>query len=174
MGKIILILGGARSGKSRHALSLGQKHKRVAFIATCQALDQEMEKRIALHQQSRPRHWETFEEPRSLAPLLMKIGKRFDCIIVDCLTLWVSNLILGGENEDKILERTAKMLTGLGKIKSRVVLVSNEVGLGLVPRNKLGRDFRDIAGKVNQLVAQAAGEVFFTVSGIPVKIKGKR
>lgn len=171
MSKITLILGGARSGKSRHAVSLAQKHKKVAFIATCQALDKEMEERIRMHRQARPRSWKTFEEPRDLAALLVKAGNDFDCVIVDCLTLWVSNLILGGDPENKILERTARILAGLRKTKAKVVLVSNEVGLGLVPRNRLGRDFRDIAGKVNQLVAQAADEVFFTISGIPTKIK---
>jgi len=171
MSKLTFIIGGARSGKSRYALSLAKKYKKVAFIATCQPLDKEMAERIKLHQNARPKNWKTFEETKELAPLLIKIGDRFDCIIIDCLTLLVSNLILSGCKENRILKKIILMLTNLRKKKARVIIVSNEVGLGLVPTNKLGRNFRDIAGKVNQLVAQEADEVFFTITGIPTKIK---
>lgn len=171
MSKITLILGGARSGKSSYALSLAKQHKKVAFIATCQGLDKEMQERIRLHKKSRPKHWETFEEPRDLAKLLGKMHNSFDCIIIDCLTLLVSNLIFYGNSQKQILKKIEELLVVLKKKKVRAILVSNEVGLGLVPVNKLAREFRDIAGRVNQLVAQDADEVFFTVSGIPLKIK---
>jgi len=172
MGKITFILGGARSGKSMYALRLAKKRKRVAFIATCQALDREMQERIRLHQKQRSEHWKTFEEPRNLNSLLMRMGDAFDCILIDCLTLLVSNLILSGYKKEEVLKEIKAMLTSLRKKRAKVIMVSNEVGLGLVPANKLGRDFRDIAGRVNQAVAEEADEVFFTISGIPMKIKG--
>jgi len=172
MAKITLILGGARSGKSTHAVSLAEKHKRVAFIATCQPLDKEMRERIMLHKKQRPEHWKTFEEPRDLNLLLIKMGDGFDCILIDCLTLLVSNLMLAGHEKEGIFKEIEAMLAILRKKKARVIMVSNEVGLGLVPANKLGRDFRDIAGKVNQIAAKQANEVFFTISGIPMRIKG--
>ena len=171
MNKITLILGGARSGKSSYALSLAKRYKKVAFIATCQGKDKEMRQRIKLHKESRPQHWETFEEPRELTKLLGKMDNSFDCIIIDCLTLLVSNLILAAQSQKQIIDKIQGLLLILNEKKARIILVSNEVGLGLVPINKLGREFRDIAGRVNQLVAKNANEVFFTVSGIPLKIK---
>jgi len=173
MGRIIFILGGARSGKSTYALELAKKYKKVAFIATCQGLDAEMKKRIRLHQKTRPKHWSTFEESNDLEPLLMKISKRFNCAIIDCLTLWVSNLILGEYKQGEIIKKVNALLSKLRSKRTKIIMVSNEVGLGIVPAHKLGRDFRDIAGKVNQLVAKEADEVFFMVSGIPWRIKCK-
>ena len=172
MKKMTLILGGARSGKSTYALSLAKKYRKVAFIATCQGLDKEMRERIKLHKEGRPKHWTTFEEPKDLAKLLGKMNDSFDCILIDCLTLFVSNLILAGDKQEQVLKKIEKLLFVLDKKKSKVILVSNEVGLGLVPANKLGREFRDIAGRVNQIIANKADEVFFTVSGITLKIKG--
>jgi adenosylcobinamide kinase/adenosylcobinamide-phosphate guanylyltransferase len=173
MNKIILILGGARSGKSSYALSLAKKHKKVAFIATCQGLDKEMRERIRLHKKSRPKHWETFEEPRDLVKLLEKMSNSFDCIVIDCLTLLVSNLVLAGNSQEQIINKVEELVCILSKNKIKTVLVSNEVGLGLVPVNKLGREFRDIAGKVNQIVASRADEVLLMVAGLPMNIKGK-
>jgi adenosylcobinamide kinase / adenosylcobinamide-phosphate guanylyltransferase len=173
MSKIVLILGGARSGKSTYALQLAKKHKKVAFIATCQGLDKEMRERIRAHKEARPKNWTTFEEPRDVAGVLKKIGNGFDCIVVDCLTLLVSNLILAGRTEDAVLKAVEAALVQLKKKKATAIIVANEVGLGLVPVITLGRYFRDVAGKVNQRVAKEAGQVFFTISGIPVKIKGK-
>lgn len=173
MSKITLILGGARSGKSSYALSLAKKYKKVAFIATCLGLDKEMQERIRLHKESRPKHWKTFEEPKDLAKLIGKLSNGFDCILIDCLTLLVSNLILSNNTEKQIFKKTEELLCVLSNKKVRVILVSNEVGLGLVPVSKLGRDFRDVAGRVNQLVAKNADEVFFIVAGIPLKIKGE-
>lgn len=174
MSKIIFILGGARSGKSTYALCLAKKYRKTAFIATCQPLDKEMRERIRLHKEARPKHWKTFEEPLDVGPLLEKIGNEFDCIVIDCLTLLVSNLILGGYKEEGIFEKIKAMLASLKKKKARVIMVSNEVGLGLVPANKLGRDFRDAAGKVNQIIAKEANEVFFIISGMPLKLNKKR
>ncbi len=171
MSKIIFILGGARSGKSSFALELAKKHKRVAFIATCQALDCEMAKRIKLHKKSRPRHWDTLEEPKDIEAILNKISDKYDCIIIDCLTLLISNLILSGLTKKSIEEKINKLMFALKKINCRVIVVSNEVGLGIVPDNKLARDFRDISGRINQVVAKEADRVIFMVSGLPVKIK---
>ncbi|MCX5699090.1 MAG: bifunctional adenosylcobinamide kinase/adenosylcobinamide-phosphate guanylyltransferase [Candidatus Omnitrophica bacterium] len=173
MNKITLILGGARSGKSSYALSLAKRYKKVAFIATCQGLDKEMRQRIELHKETRPKHWETFEEPRELTKLLVKMGNSFDCIVIDCLTLLVSNLILSANSQKQIIDKVQESLLILNKKKARIILVSNEVGLGLVPANKLGRKFRDIAGKVNQIVASRVNEVLFIVAGLPLNIKGK-
>ncbi len=170
MGKITLILGGARSGKSTYALRLAAR-KDTAFVATCQGLDKEMRERIRLHKLKRPKHWQTIEEPYALPEAVSKISNKFGCLIIDCLTLWVSNLILKKKPlryiEDEII-RTIKLLK---KSKAKAIIVSNEVGLGIVPGNKLSRDFRDIAGKVNQIVAGGADEVVFMVSGIPWRIK---
>ena len=173
MSKIIFILGGARSGKSTFAVKLAKDSgkKKIAFIATGEALDKEMEKRIMLHKKSRPGNFKTFEELCDVDELLKKITGKFDVIIIDCLTLFVSNLLLKKYEEEKIYKKMSNILALLKKMNAKTIIISNEVGLGIVPDNKLGRDFRDIAGKVNQLVAQKANNVFFMVSGLPWRIK---
>ncbi len=173
MKRIIFILGGARSGKSTFALNLAKKYKQVAFVATCQGLDKEMRERIRLHKKARPEHWETFEEPKEPENLSAEIGNGFDCIIIDCLTILISNLLLSGRKEGAIFKKIEALLAQLRKKKAMIIIVSNEVGLGIVPQNKLARAFRDIAGKVNHIAAEEADEVYFTVSGIPMKIKGR-
>ncbi len=174
MGKITFILGGARSGKSTYALILAKKREqKVAFIATCQALDNEMKQRIKLHKNSRPSDWQTFEEPYDILKVLKKIDTKFDCIIIDCLTLLVSNFILSKHKKNSILSKITEIFDYLKKTKGRSIIVSNEVGLGIVPANILARNFRDIAGSVNQIVAKRADEVFFMVSAIPLKVKAK-
>lgn len=171
MGKITFILGGARSGKSIYAIELAKRYRRVAFVATCNALDKEMRKRIELHRKIRPKHWETFELIQDTPKFLREIGSKFEMIIIDCMTLLVSNLILKGLREDVIEEEIEKMISVLKKIKSSSIIVSNEVGLGIVPKNRLARDFRDIAGRINQIVAYNADNVFFMFSGLPLKLK---
>lgn len=172
MARIIFILGGARSGKSKYAAGLAQKSgRRVAFIATAEPNDPEMKSRIKLHKKARPKHWTTLEEPKDLTALLSKIGKKFKCVIIDCLTLLVSNLFLEGLTHKSIEKKLAALVKGLKNAQGKVFIVSNEVGLGIVPENKLARGFRDIAGKINQLVAEEADEVYFMISGIPWKIK---
>jgi len=171
MGKITFILGGARSGKSSFAAKLSRKHKKVAFIATAQGLDKEMQQRIRLHKKTRPRGWRTFEEPRDLVPLLKKQAHKFDIVIIDCLTLWISNLFLKGMKEAAIESQVKEMIAHLKKSKGRGILVANEVGLGIVSGNKLARDFRDIAGRINQITAVESDEVFFMVAGLPLRVK---
>jgi len=171
MGKIILVLGGARSGKSNFACSLARKYKRVAFIATAEGGDDEMRRRIRLHRRERPAHWNTFEEPRNILRALSAAGVDHDCVVVDCLTLLVSNLLLAKKSEAEISRTLSEALAVIKKAKFRTVFVSNEVGLGLVPANRLGRLFRDTAGRVNRIVAAAADEVYFLFSGIPLRLK---
>lgn len=171
MGKITFIIGGARSGKSSYALALAKKKKKVAFIATCEPLDAEMKRRISLHRRNRPGHWLTVEEPRDLNKAFQEIGGRFDCVVIDCLTLLISNLILKGIGQKAIEEKVTRALRQLKKIKGSAVLVSNEVGFGIVPQNKLSRGFRDVAGTINQLVAKEADEVILMVAGLPLRIK---
>ncbi len=172
MSKITFIVGGARSGKSTFAAACVRAlNKKIAFIATGEALDKEMRRRILAHKKSRPVSWDTFEEPYRVASLLKEIKGRYDIVIIDCLTLLVSNLMGKGLPARAIEEEMRSILEELAKSKVRALIVSNEVGLGIVPASKLGRDFRDIAGRVNQITAAAADEVFFMVSGIPWSIK---
>lgn len=172
MSKIVYICGGARSGKSSFALKLAKEDKgRVTFIATGEPKDEEMKERIACHRLARPKAWITFEEPVELTRLIEKIGKGRRTIVIDCLTLWVSNLLLKKTPTEKIAKKAAELAGALKKMKGRAIVVTNEVGLGIVPANKLARDFRDIAGRVNQLIASECDEAYFMISGIATKIK---
>lgn len=175
MSKIIFILGGARSGKSRFAIEQAKGiGKKVAFIATCKPMDKEMEERISIHKKTRPANWQTFEEPRDIPLLLKKMGQKIEVIIIDCLTLLVSNLLLAGLKQKDIEKSCKDILSTLKKLKTHAIIVSNEVGLGIVPDNKLAREFRDIAGRINQVVTKEANEVFFMASGLALKIKEQR
>lgn len=173
MGKIIFILGGTRSGKSSFATSLARDRYRVnvAFIATCQGLDEEMKERIHHHRRSRPKYWRTFEYPVNISQAIRKHGRIYELLIIDCLTLLVSNMLLKNMGEGKIALEMKAALSEAVKAKGDTVMVSNEVGLSIVPQNKLARDFRDVAGRVNQIVAKRADEVYFMVAGIPWRIK---
>lgn len=168
---LILVGGGSRSGKSRYALELARTAgARLGFIATARALDDEMRRRIEAHRAERGPEFATFEEPADPARVLREFGSRFDAFVVDCLTLWVSNLLLAGEG-DTIAERAEALAAAAGSSPARVVLVSNEVGCGIVPENELARRFRDEAGRVNQIAARRAAEVYWMVFGIAVKVK---
>lgn len=172
MGKIIFILGGARSGKSTYAVKLAKRlDQKIAFIATCLPLDKEMRKRIKIHKKNRPSRWQTFEAGEDIATLLKDVGPKFNTLIIDCLTLFISGLLSIGLDDKVIEERVNKMLEILKSKKCKSIIVSNEVGLGIVPKNRLGRRFRDLAGRINQIVAEKSDEVFFLVSGIPWRIK---
>ncbi|MFC1596236.1 bifunctional adenosylcobinamide kinase/adenosylcobinamide-phosphate guanylyltransferase [Candidatus Margulisiibacteriota bacterium] len=174
--KTTFILGGARSGKSTYAVDLANKlesgirEPKTAFVATCSYFDEEMKERISLHRKERPEHWETFEEFYDLAALLENIADRFDVVIIDCLTLFISGLLLEDSDEAVITARI-EALFQLDNNSCNLIIVSNEVGLGMHPNNRLGRDFRDIAGRINQLVAHKSEEVYFMVAGLPMKIK---
>jgi adenosylcobinamide kinase/adenosylcobinamide-phosphate guanylyltransferase len=165
---ITLILGGARSGKSRLAetLSHGERH----YIATAQAFDDEMKDRIAKHKEQRGEGWTTHEELFGLPRKLAEVDQEQRFILVDCLTLWLSNLMLA----DRDWEGPGHALTGvLQRMKADVVLVSNEVGLSIVPDNALGRRFRDAQGILNQRVARVVDNVIFVAAGLPLVLKGQ-
>ncbi|MFQ5868056.1 MAG: bifunctional adenosylcobinamide kinase/adenosylcobinamide-phosphate guanylyltransferase [bacterium] len=175
MGKLILILGGARSGKSSFAVEQAKKlssgHSGVVYVATASALDEEMKRRIEKHRKRRPASWKTIEEKRDLSKILPKLAK-VNVVIIDCLTLLISNLLLSGEKEVGILKRMKGFSRTLKRRNFTTLIVSNEVGMGIVPENRLGRSFRDIAGQTNQIVAELADEVYLLEAGIPIKIKG--
>ena len=169
MGKVIFVVGGARSGKSTFAASLCKEN--TTFIATAEALDDEMKKRIALHKRERSKAWRTVDAPRDLVHGVKSVKRSSDMVIVDCLTLFISNLVCGGVREAVIKRQVGSALKLLSMRRGLSVIVSNEVGLGIVPENVLAREFRDIAGRVNQDVAKFSDEVYFVVSGIPWRIK---
>lgn len=171
MSGIIFVLGGARSGKSSFALKQAGKFKKVAFAATCQGLDSEMRQRISRHKSDRPKNWKTFENYADLPGLIRKNGDGFDVMIIDCLTLWVSGLMMKRKSPDYIEKEALKVMAALRAARCKGIIVSNEVGLGIVPKNKLARSFRDTAGRINQLVAERSDEVFFMVSGLEMKVK---
>lgn len=173
MGRLIFILGGCRSGKSHYAVKLAKKTaKKVLFVATAAPLDNEMRRRIKLHQKNRPLTWKTIEEPRDLVLRLKQLPKKYNLIIIDCLTLFISNLLIDGHSDNHIEDKVTLLLRLLKKFDSDSILVSNEVGLGIVPDNPLARRFRDLAGRINQKVADVSDKVYFMISGIPMKIKG--
>lgn len=174
MSRLILILGGARAGKSTFALRLAEAQLddgQGCFIATAQALDDEMAERIARHRAERSAQWITIEEPFQLDAALLQAAEA-KVVLIDCLTLFVSNWLLRSENEHQQLQSIVERL--LANVKSQmatVICVSNEVGLGIVPDNLLGRTFRDLLGRVNQQFAAAADEVYLLVAGLPLKLK---
>ena len=171
--KIILITGGARSGKSRFAEELARKFPGPkAFLATAQALDEEMAERIRRHQMNRPADWQTLEEPLKVPECLEGHGDYFSLILLDCLTLWISNLMMAGWSEPRILEEADRLLKACGRVMCSLIIVGNEVGMGVVPDNAQARLFRDLSGLVQQKIAGGADEVFFMVSGLPQKLKG--
>lgn len=166
---MVFILGGARSGKSGFALKTASAIPgRKAFIATAQALDDEMGQRIARHKAERSTEWQSFEEPVCLGDLITRIQEAYDVLLIDCLTLWVTNIMLG---DNAVEGQSRLLLDALSACRSSVFVVSNEVGLGIVPDNRLTREFRDIAGTLNQKVAAVADEVYFMAAGLPLKIK---
>jgi len=169
---MILILGGARSGKSKLAIDLAKKQcGRVAYIATGPACDEEMKLRIKLHRKSRPKNWLSIEAQEDLPTRIKKIPKSCDGVIIECIATYISNLMLAGLTDPEILNEIKKTLKGLDKLNKNVFIVSNEVGSGVVPDSELGRRFRDIVGNVNQVIAKHADEVYMVVAGLPVKFK---
>lgn len=171
---IELILGGARSGKSRlaeqHAIQSGRL---VSYVATAQAHDDEMRARIGHHQQQRPSDWTLVEEPLYLAECLEQLDQEQHLILVDCLTLWMSNLLIHDESALQATE-CQKLLEVLKKLKSDVILVSNETGLGVVPMGQLSRKFVDETGRLHQQLGQIADSVIFCVAGFPMTLKGEK
>jgi len=174
MSKHALILGGAKSGKSRLALALAEEAGgRRVFLATAQAGDGEMRERIRRHQAERGPQWSTLEEPLDLAGALKGADAAGVVMVVDCLTLWLSNLMTVAQLADQEIEdkcrELAQLLPGL---QAQVILVANEVGLGIVPDNALARAYRDLAGSLNQRLAQVCGRVILVAAGLPLALKG--
>ena len=171
MGGVVFVFGGARSGKSAFALARASAMEgRKVYVATAQALDTEMEERIAKHRRERGSGWETIEEPLHLGRAVRGLAQTHDVAIIDCLTLWLSNLMGAGlpiEEAQEDLVQSFRSLTG----STRLFVVSNEVGMGIVPENEMARQFRDMAGRLNQRVAEEADECFLVAAGIPLKIK---
>lgn len=165
-----LILGGARSGKSRRALNLAESHgPNRAFIATAEALDAEMADRITRHQEERSEGWQTIEAPLDLPGALAEAPPLTDICLIDCLTLWLSNLMHHGRDVEAA---TTALGDALITASMPVILVSNEVGLGLVPETPLGRAFRDAQGRLNQTMADQCDRVEFIAAGLPLTLKG--
>ncbi len=170
----LFVLGGARSGKSRFAIDSRRDAARVSFLATAQARDADMAARIARHRAERPAHWRTVEEPYDLVSRLRACCAEADAVVVDCLTLWVSNLMLRGDADEWIVKQGEDLAALLSLREVDVTLVSNEVGEGVHPPTAEGRRFRDLLGTVNQRVAAAADRVVLMVAGVPLGVKGPR
>ncbi len=165
---VTLLLGGARSGKSHYAQQLGQQAERVVFVATARAGDDEMRLKIDLHRRSRPQHWHTVEEPLALAETIAHHGPACDLLIIDCLTFFAANLLEAGSDEPSSIDALCRALQSP---PCSVVLVSNEVGMGVVPEYASGRRFRDLLGEMNQRVARVASDVLLLVAGLPLVLK---
>ena len=171
--EITFVIGGCRSGKSAWALDQADKIKGTNkyFVATSVPLDDEMQERVDTHQKERGPDWQTIEEPVKIHEIIRNYSEKADVILVDCLTLWVSYLMLQALDAQQIKKQVTTLETALNQSSCPVFLVSNEVGLGIVPDNSLARQFRDLAGFVNQRMAATAHRVTMSVAGIAVKIK---
>jgi adenosylcobinamide kinase/adenosylcobinamide-phosphate guanylyltransferase len=180
MARIILITGGSRSGKSIYAQQIAESMAEDrTYIATCPVVDEEMEERIRKHREARRAgNWQTIEETTDLAAALTR-AKESAVILIDCLTLWVNNLMYQAElqkkdiREEDIVERCRDILDACGAISGTVIFVTNEIGMGIVPDNALSRRYRDLAGRCNQIMAGRADAVVFMVSGLPLNMKGE-
>ncbi|MBI4698804.1 MAG: bifunctional adenosylcobinamide kinase/adenosylcobinamide-phosphate guanylyltransferase [Nitrospirae bacterium] len=183
--KIIFITGGARSGKSSFALKEALKISgKKAYIATAEALDDEMKDRVEMHKKDRVGEWDTYEVPVEISKIINEIKDKYDVIVIDCLTLWLSNVMLQSAQSENAINEFLQVLSSLSRSSSsnrlngfnglNLFIVSNEVGMGIVPDNEMARKFRDIAGFVNQKVAETADEVYLVTAGIPIKIKNAK
>ena len=175
VGRLIVLLGGARSGKSRYAQEWARTHGgRVLFVATAQAFDDDMRERIAHHRAARPPAWSTLEAPRDTGAAVQAAGDAYDTIVVDCMTLLASNALLALPDDatadaatDAVLSETDGLLAACAASTATWLVVSNEVGMGVVPPTRLGRLYRDALGQANQRLAQAADEVLLLIAGLP-------
>ncbi|HHB91414.1 MAG TPA: bifunctional adenosylcobinamide kinase/adenosylcobinamide-phosphate guanylyltransferase [Anaerolineae bacterium] len=179
--QLILILGGARSGKSTHAEALARQlgGDHVLYVATAQPLDEEMADRILKHRAQRPATWHTLEAPRYPGQRLRTQPSQASVILLDCLTLLVSNILLAQANaniatvEAQVMAEVEDLRLAARELNAHLIVVSNEVGMGLVPDNALGRMYRDLLGRANQHLAAVADQVIFMVAGLPVRVKGQ-
>jgi len=170
---ITLVLGGARSGKSRYAQALAERAAEVVFLATAQPCDDEMRVRIERHRQERPATWKTVEVPLELESAVRKHGSRSSFLLIDCLTTFATNLMLmGNGNRDVIFAHIDRVCSALRESSASAVIVSNEVGEGIIPSSEMGRHFRDLLGEINQRVARQSDNVILMVAGYPMAVKG--
>lgn len=186
MKKTVFLLGGARSGKSFYAQELAkQMAEAVLFVATATAGDEDMHRRIKKHQQDRPQEWHTLEAPFEVGKQIEDTVEDEELVIIDCLTLLVNNIFCRHDEtqfdniEDSLLEKEViteikAIISCIKKVDASFIIVSNEVGLGLVPDNRMGRLYRDILGRANQMIGQAADEVYLMVAGIPLRVKPQK
>lgn len=186
MGKAILVTGGARSGKSSYAEKLARElGGNILYIATSIPFDDEMKSRVKKHRESRPDEWDTYEGYKGLGHVISEKSSEYNGILLDCITVMVTNLLLEypgidydnaccedfEEAEKTIKGEVEELLEGISQAEATVIMVTNELGSGIVPENLLGRVFRDIAGRMNQYIAEQCDEVFITVCGLPLKLK---
>ncbi len=171
--KLTFIIGGARSGKTAFALKLASQYKgKKVYLATAEALDEEMRLRIERHREERGNDWLTIEEPHDVATMINSLAEQdAKVILIDCLTLWLSNRILADRSDALIMDEAASLGRVMAEAGCPAIAISNEVGWGIVPENGLARRFRDLAGGVNQMMAKAASSVYFVAAGIPLKLK---
>ena len=171
MKRIVLVTGGSRSGKSSHALELARRYRRKAFIATAEALDPEMRARIDEHRRTRDASFHTVEEPIHLAAALKAVPPGVEVAVIDCITVWLGNLFYHQRVKDGTAPEIEAFLTSLQVPPCDLIVVTNELGMGIIPADPETRRFRDVAGRVNQHLARLAQEVILTVCGIPLQIK---
>jgi adenosylcobinamide kinase/adenosylcobinamide-phosphate guanylyltransferase len=173
VNKKIFVIGGCRSGKSKHALGLAQAmtENEKIFVATCAPQDDEMRVRVANHQKQRDQSWKTVEAPLQLADAILQNAHAGSVVLIDCLTLWVNNLMMEKDAINGADEKIVELIQAVQSAEGQVVLVSNEVGSGIVPENKLAREYRDLVGCVNQAVAGVVDRVDMVVAGIAITIK---
>lgn len=175
MGKrMIFITGGCRSGKSRFALDYANRHfSKKLYLATCEVLDEEMARRVENHKRMRGLEWQTIEEHIEIVDKIRQYGDEVEVILLDCITLWLSNLLMKWEDDRRVMDEMSRLTDTIHHAQTSSILVSNEVGMGIVPADPLSRRFRDLSGMANQKIAEAANMVIFMVSGIPIFLKGK-
>lgn len=171
MADVVYVTGGARSGKSSFALECAERYGKKAFLATAEPFDEEMAARVEKHREERGSDFFTVEEPVYLDKALRNVPKDTEVIIVDCLTVWAGNLLYKLESNEAIMSHVERLLDVLQNPPCNIILVSNEVGMGIVPENAMAREFRDIAGIINQKVASVSTEAYFLCSGLPVRLK---
>jgi adenosylcobinamide kinase/adenosylcobinamide-phosphate guanylyltransferase len=174
MSRVIMVTGGARSGKSRFAERLTEGYQPLrGYLATGQPGDGEMSERIARHQARRGPEWQTVEEPLELAETLVRVDGTFKVLLLDCVTLWLSNMLFHpAVGAAGVLPQVEKFTATFPGLRTPLIIVTNEVGCGIVPEHPLARSFRDLAGEANELIAAKADEVYVTISGLPLKLKG--
>ena len=172
MGHLLLVTGGTRSGKICYAVERAKAWgSHILYIATCQPADDEMRERVRRHQAERPATWRTIEPGSHVLPVIREQGPNADGLLLDCLTLYVSSLLMSGSGEAEVTQQVDELCTALRKVGAPAAIVTNEVGWGVVPETPLGRLFRDVAGRANQVAARHAEEVVLMVAGLPMMVK---